>query len=240
MALFKPTVNSKNELVLVLDEQGMDHAANQGKLVHPLVQQGYTVLVADMPGIGSLGPGYLKGDAYVDNTSFNQWFAGILTGKSIVAMRVEDLARVVKFVKTEVDDIETISALSVGVMSSELLHLSVFDKSIKKIGLIRPFLSYAEIALAPEYRPAFITSVVAGALSAYDLPDLIASLSHSKVLIVNPLTPTGDIISEQDQVDKLLEYPQEVFIRKGGSVNLRSFTGVNDSEVLKHVLSWLK
>jgi hypothetical protein len=239
-ALFKPTVNPKNELVLVLDEQGMDHAANQGQLVHPLVQQGYTVLIVDIPGIGSLGPGYLKGDAYVDNTSFNQWFAGILTGKSIVAMRAEDLVRVVNFIKTEVDDIETMSALSVGALASELLHFSAFDNSLEKIGMVAPFLSYSDVAQAPDYKPSFIPSIVSGAIDKYDLPDLIALQNPKKVLIVNPLTPTGDIISEQGQLDKLLEYPQEVYTNKGVSTNLQSVTEVDDRKVLDQVLSWLK
>ncbi len=239
-ALFKPTVNSKNELVLILDEKGMDHAANQSQLVHPLVQQGYTVLIADLPGIGSLGPGYLKGDAYVDNTSFNQWFAGILTGKSIVAMRSEDLVRIVNFVKTDITDIETISALSVGALASELLHFSTFDNSLAKIAIIAPFLSYSDIAQAPDYKPSFIPSIVSGAIDKYDLPDLIAAQSPKKVLIVNPLNPMGEIISDQNQLDKLLVYPQELFTNKGVSMNLQSSTELDDSELLDQVLSWLK
>ncbi len=238
-ALFKPIANPKNELVLILDEQGMEHAANHGQLIHPLVQQGYTVLIADLPGIGSLGPGYLKGDAYVAHTSFNQWFAGILTGKSIVAIRAEDIARLVNFIKT-IDGIEAISALSVGTLGSELLHFAAFDKDVEKIAVIAPFLSFVDVAQEPEYKPSFMFSSVSGAIDKYYLPDLIASSSRKKVLIVNPLSPTGDKISEQGQIDKLLEYPQEVYTNEGASMNLQSVTAVADHKVLDQVLSWLK
>lgn len=239
-ALFKPVNSTKSELVLVLDEQGMDHAANQGQLVHPLVQQGYTVLIADLPGIGSLGPGYLKGDAYVDNTSFNQWFAGILTGKSIVAMRSEDLARIVNFIKTDITDIETISALSVGALASELLHYSTFDNSLEKIGMIEPFLSYSDIAQAPDYRPSFIPSIVSGAIDKYDLPDLIAALSPKKVLILNPLMPSGEVIHDPAGLDRVLDYPQRVFAADGVSANLKSSIGMDNKEVMSQVYFWLQ
>lgn len=239
-ALFKPVNSTKSELVLVLDEQGMDHAANQGQLVHPLVQQGYTVLIADLPGIGSLGPGYLKGDAYVDNTSFNQWFAGILTGKSIVAMRSEDLVRIVNFIKTDITDIETISALSVGALASELLHYSTFDNSLEKIGMIEPFLSYSDIAQAPDYRPSFIPSIVSGAIDKYDLPDLIAALSPKKVLILNPLMPSGEVIHDPAGLDRVLDYPQRVFAADGVSANLKSSIGMDNKEVMSQVYFWLQ
>jgi len=226
VALFKPVNSTKSEVVLVLDQQGMDHAANQGQLVQPLVKKGYTVLVVDLPGIGSLGPGY--------------WFAGILTGKSIVAMRSEDLARIVNFVKTNIKDIESISALAVGALASELLHYSTFDNSLEKIAMIGPFLSYSDIAQAPDYKPSFIPSVVSGAIEKYDLPDLIAIQCPRKVLVVNPQTPTGVIISEQGQLDKLLEYPHRVFTNLGVPKKLQSVTGIDHHDILIQILSWLQ
>ena len=202
VAYFKPIENPKNQVVVILDELGMDHAINESGISQFFLQQGYSVVALDVPGTGSLGPGYLKGDAYVDNTSFNQWFAGILTGKSIVAMRVEDVLRVINFIKTELTKVESIYAISVGAMGSELLHLSAFEPGIEKICLMSPFLSYSEIALAPEYQPNFIPSIVSGAISEYDLQDLIAAWSPKKVLILNPVTPTGESASDHDQLNR--------------------------------------
>lgn len=46
----------------------MKHTAVEDSLiVHSMLKQGNYVLFFDVPGIGSLGPGYLKGDAFIDN-----------------------------------------------------------------------------------------------------------------------------------------------------------------------------
>ena len=125
-ALFIPVKNIKNEVVLILDELGMENGIKNDSLVHSILQHGYSVLVYDVAGIGSLGPGYLKGDAYIGNTSYNQWFAGILTNKSTVALRAEDILRVVHFIKTDIGNYKTISALASGAVGSELLHAGYF------------------------------------------------------------------------------------------------------------------
>ena len=76
--LFNPVENRNNEVVLLLDELGLEHAADTDSLlIQAILKQGCSVLTFDVSGLGYLGPGYLKGEAYIDNTSYNQWFAGI-------------------------------------------------------------------------------------------------------------------------------------------------------------------
>ncbi len=180
-ALFMPAGQRKNQVVLLLDGEGMEHAVRKDSfMIRSIVKQGYSVLLFDVPGIGSLGPGYLRGDAYIDNTSFNQWFAGIHTGKSIVGMRAEDIIRILHFIKNDFNEFETVSAIADGPVGSEILHAAVFDDAIEKVCLVRPFLSFADIALSREYSPAFIPSTVAGAIEKYDLPDLIAAVCPRK------------------------------------------------------------
>jgi dienelactone hydrolase len=238
MALFRPLQDRKSEAVLVLDDQGMKQVAT-GELVSALLGQGYTVLVADLPGIGSMGPGYLKGDAYLDNTSFNQWFAGILTGQSTVAMRAQDIIRMVRFLKSEVDGIETVSAISKGALGSELLHAGLFEPGIKRIGLINMFVSYADIALTPDYKPSFITSVVAGAIKAYDLPDLMASVAPGSLLVVNPLNAMGAVCNDEE-ISSLLNSRDQVFGDSNSPVNFQMARDLNENQTLDTVLEWLK
>ncbi len=214
-ALFMPAGERKSEVVLLLDGEGMQHAASKDSLmIHSIVKQGYSVLLFDVPGIGSLGPGYLRGDAYIDNTSFNQWFAGIYTGKSIVGMRAEDIIRILHFIKTDLAEFETVSAIADGPVGSEILHAAVFDEAIEKVCLVKPFLSFADIALSREYSPAFIPSTVAGAIDKYDLPDLMAALCPRKVLILDPLSANGDPAGD-DEKSCYLSYPRIVFTQKG-------------------------
>ena len=237
LALFIPTKNRKKEAILLLHERGKNYAVNSDSLAKKLVVNGYTVLLGDLPGIGELGPGYLKGDATIENVSYNQWFAGILTGKSIVGLRAEDLIRMRHFLNTKLSENTSISAVSVGVLGSELLHAALLDKSIQKVCLVQPFLSFAEIALEPEYKPAFISSTVAGAIEAYDLPDLMAALSPRKVLIVNPLSGNG-ALADIEWTEKQLDFPLSLYAQKNQSGNFNCICK-KKQQVFENILGWL-
>jgi cephalosporin-C deacetylase-like acetyl esterase len=239
-ALFMPVEKPKNQVVLILDEQGMKHTAIEDSLmIQSILKQGYSVLLFDVRGIGSLGPGYLKGDAYIDNTSFNQWFAGILTNKSIVGMRAEDILRMVNFIKSDIGEFDTIAALAIGATGSELLHASVFEKTIQKVCLIQTFLSFADIALSKKYLPAYITSTVAGAIEKYDLPDLMAAICPRKILIVNPLKSDGSPAKESEK-SHYLTYPKTVFTQNGVADNFLHSVFREDQLVNKQIVEWLK
>jgi cephalosporin-C deacetylase-like acetyl esterase len=239
LALFVPRKNDKKEAILLLHEKGKNYAVNNDSLARQLVANGYTVLLGDLPGIGELGPGYLKGDAYIENVSYNVWFAGILTGKSIVGLRAEDIIRMIHFMNTNLSDYKSVSAVSVGVLGSELLHAAVFEKDIQKTGLIQPFLSFADIALAHEYKPSFIPSAVAGAIEEYDLADLMAVLCPRKMLIIDPLSADGSIADEAKAKNSIL-FPLSVYSQKGVPGNFELISRMDDQKVLGHLLSWLK
>ncbi len=238
-ALLMPNNNRKNEVVLILDEQGMEHAANKEGVGHAMLQKGYSVLLFDVPGIGSLGPGYLKGDAYFDKISFNQWFAGILTNKSLVGMRAEDIVRITHFINIDIGGFETVSALASGATGSELLHAAVFDESIQKVCLVKPFLSFADIALSHEYVPSFIPSTVAGAIDKYDLADLMASLCPRKLMVINPLTSNGKPMATGDLV-QTLAYPTEVFARQGVEEYIQFYKEKENKLVYDQIINWLE
>jgi len=238
MALFIPTKNGKEEAILLLHERGKNYAVNSDSLAKKLVDNGYTVLLGDLPGIGELGPGYLQGDATIENVSYNQWFAGILTGKSIVGLRAEDFIRMRHFLHTKVSENTSISAVSVGVLGSELLHAALFDRSIQKVCLVQPFLSFAEIALEPEYKPAFIPSTVAGAIEKYDLPDLMAALYPRKVLIVNPLSGNG-ALADVEWTGKQLDFPLSLYAQKKQRGNFNYICNKKEQQVFEELLRWL-
>lgn len=237
-ALFLPEGSSeKNEIVLILDDRGMEHAANKDSLSHLLVNQGYSVLLFDVAGIGFLGPGYLKGDAYIDNVSYNQWFAGILTGKSIVGLRAEDIVRVTHFIKTQFPEAGTISALASGSVGSGLLHAAYFDPSIQEVCLSNSFLSFSDIALSHEYPPAFIPFTVAGAIEEYDLPDLMAGIHPRKLLIVNPLSGDGTMAAMK-KVDEILTFPNSVYTQNAVSGKLETSCKNDKKQAVEYILRW--
>ncbi len=237
LALFKPESAGNGQLVLYFDQQGMKKAAGQQRLINELMNQGLSVLVADLPGIGSLGPGYLKGDAYVDNTSFNQWFAGNLNGKSIVAMRAEDMVRITGFAKSQLEGVTSIAVLALGTLGSEALHAANFETDISQVALINPFLSYAEIAMTRHYMSSYIPSVVAGAVKIYDLPDLMAGLDQRRLFVVNPLNAQGEAYNDQE-LNNVLNYPGQVLSNTGKDFQLS--TDLNESQIVDSLLEWFK
>ncbi len=239
LALFIPNLNNKKEAILLLHEKGKNYAVNSDSLAKQLLSDGYTVLLGDLPNIGELGPGYLKGDAYIKNVSYNKWFAGILTGESIVGLRAEDIIRMIHFIKNYLPDYPSFSAISVGQLGSELLHAAVFEKDIQKVCLIRPFLSFAEIALAHEYEPSFIHSTVAGAIEQYDLADLMAVLCPRKILVIDPLSEDGQMANTTKSKNSI-SFPSMVYAEKDVSSNLELITETNDHLVLEYLQSWLK
>ncbi len=237
LALLIPNEHRKKEAILILHEKGKDYAVNSDSLAKQLLADGYTVLLGDLPNIGELGPGYMKGDAYIKNVSYNKWFAGILTGKSIVGLRAEDIIRMTHFIKVKLPDAYSISAISVGQLGSELLHAAVFEQDIERVCLIRPFLSFAEIALTHEYKASFIHSTVAGAIEEYDLADLMAALCPRKLCVINPLLADGQMADSATSQNNLV-FPLKVYAEKEASPNL---VLINGRELLWGYLgAWLK
>ncbi len=237
--LLKSKKTTSGSFVLLLDSEGMENAANKDSLAHELVHNGHSVLIMDFPGIGSMGPGYMKGDSYIENISYGQWTSASLVGKSFVALRAEDIIRAVHFIRSELENPSSFSVIARGPLGSEILHAAVFEPYIRNVILINPFLSYADIATTRFYKPAFIPYVVAGAIQAYDLPDLMAHLSPGKLMIVDPLTADGSVATKDDLILSYT-FPEEVM--NSSETGKRFIIHQTDSNkvVVKLILDWLK
>jgi hypothetical protein len=230
MVLLLPADRTTNEIILILDSEGMEHAVNQDSLAHDLVREGRPVLLADLPGIGSMGPGYMKGDSYIDSTSYNQWFAAVLAGKSNVGLRAEDIVRIIHFAGTDLNDSSGITVLAVGALGSEVLHAALFEPGIQNVCLIRSFLSYADIATTRFYNPEYVPFTVPGAIGEYDLPDLMAGLCPRRVLILEPLSGDGLIADEAKAKNSML-FPSMVYSEKGVPGNFNLVSSLDDQTV---------
>ena len=230
MVLLLPADRTTNEIMLVLDSEGMEHAVNKDSLALDLVREGRPVLLADLPGIGSMGPGYLKGDSFIDSTSYNQWFAAVLSGKSNVGLRAEDIVRIIHFAGTDLNDSSGITVLAVGALGSEVLHAALFEPGIQNVCLIRTFLSYADIATTRFYNPEYVPFTVPGAIGEYDLPDLMAGLCPRRVLVLEPLSGDGLIADEAKAKNSML-FPSMVYSEKGVPGNFILVSGLDDQTV---------
>jgi len=235
LVLLLPPELSTKKPILILHTEGTDYAVNQETLAHVLVREGHPVLLADLPGIGSMGPGYMKGDSYIDSTSYNQWFAAVLAGESNVGLRAEDIVRIIHFAKSNLNESEGVSLLAVGSLGSEALHAALFEPGIKNICLIRSFLSYADIATTRFYKPEYVPFTVPGAIREYDLPDLIAGLCPRKVLLIDPLSADG-LIADEKKTKNVMLFPSKVYSEKGVPGNFNLVSDVDDQAALEAVL----
>ena len=184
LVIFLPK-QPKGKLVLYLDNMEDKKSDEAYAMPIKLAQNGLTVLVPDLPGYGELGPGYLKGDAYFNNTSYNQWFAGILNGRSTVAVHTKAIQAAVQLCSEELNmGDKKIIGVSKGGFNSSLLHASVLGLEVTGILCIDPLLSFESIVANKDYDPAHIPFSVAGALPHYDLPDLATLMADKKITLV--------------------------------------------------------
>jgi hypothetical protein len=171
-----------NKALIYLHPSGKSAEGYVGGEMEWFVRNGFTVLAPDMIGLGEVGPGDFLGDSYMEGVSYNVWFASMLIGRSIVGIRAGDVVRLTRLLK-KTSGISEVYGFARREMAPVLLHAAAFDSAIIRIALIDPFSSYRSIVMNRFYDPNFVYSTVPGALKAYDLPDLAASLAPRKLMM---------------------------------------------------------
>ncbi len=119
----------------------------------------------------------------------------MLTGKTILGMRVDDTIRAVDLLVSRADvDPNSIEVYGSGAMGPVVLHAAALDSRIKKVVVENTLASYRMVIDQPLHRD-ISEIVVPGVLTKYDMGDLIAAISPRPVTVVNPLDATGATIS---------------------------------------------
>ncbi|MBM1104561.1 acetylxylan esterase [Aurantibacter crassamenti] len=194
---------ASDRTVLYLDNLSEKKSDSLYALPLELVKNGVTVIAPDLPGFGELGPGYLKGDAYFTNTSYNQWFAGIMNGKSTMAIHAESISIVLQFCQEDLQLGNTkIFGMAKAGFASSLLHASLLGAQFDEIALINPMPTFQSIVLEKNYNSEYIPFTVAGALPHYDLPDLAAAFAPKRMTIIQEKKSNKDEASWHNDIVK--------------------------------------
>lgn len=226
---------AKGEVVLLLDDRGKAVALAPGELADRLAREGHEVIVADLSGVGELATGYYKeGDAILNGVPLNLWFTGIMTGKSLVAVRAEEIKLLADFIKKNVSA-QPLTAIASGTLAADLLHAAVIAAPFERTILIEPLVSYQSLTEERLYEPKYMMSAVAGALPDYDLPDLVSALSSHNLLLINPVDAAG---KELDQKTLDLAYGDALRRQSKESSSIRN--GLKGEETHQAVLDWIK
>jgi Acetyl xylan esterase (AXE1) len=230
--------NAGNKAMIYLHPSGKAVEASEGGEMEWFVHNGFTVLAPDLIGVGEMGKGIFGGDANIDGVSHNLWYASILIGRSIVGIHASDVVRLTRLLK-ESDGISEIYGLARKEMSPVLLHAAAFDQTIKHIALIEPYSSYYSIVANHYYKSSFIPYVVPGALTSYDLPDLVATLAPRNVIIAGATDGNGKV-SDVESINKDLAIIRVAYQYKNAARQLNIVPLANEEKPYSILKEWIK
>jgi cephalosporin-C deacetylase-like acetyl esterase len=199
----KPDSKTTKNLVL-LPEEGKEKILDS-PLLAELLNAGYTIISADLPGVGELKDTTFSGDGFVKNVPFNYTFGANLVGKSIAGIQAEAIDLLVQFIQKDFPGTET-DVVSEGIMSSPLLHYSALKNSFNKTVLVNPLESNQSLIQTEYYSPKLAYGVVPGSLSFYDFKDLVSLLPANSVKIINPVNALGEKTTENINESEILKF----------------------------------
>lgn len=222
--------------IIYLDPAGKSAEATKGGEAEWLAMNGFTVLAPDLLGTGEMAGSY-AGDAMISNVSYNVWFTSVITGRSITGIRAGDIIRL-RMVLEKRSATNEIFAIGRKELADALLFASSFDEEIKRIALIEPYSSYRSLVLSRFYYPGFVPGIVAGALTAFDLPDLAASLAPRKLLI-SGMTDANRERMNKDEIERDISVIRKVY-REKNCVDQLMISGDPSVPKDRILLEWLK
>jgi cephalosporin-C deacetylase-like acetyl esterase len=181
MLLALPEGDGPHPAVVYLHPDGKEAVAADGGVFEQLTAAGYAVLAPDVIGTGETAPAIGR-----QNDHNSAYYEAALIGSSVVGLQAEDLVRAVAWLQSE----ERIQADRIGLVATEsmgpsAIHATAFHPEISWLILDRTFSTYASVAMNRVYTVP-TSSLVPGALTAYDLPDLLASIAPRRVAILGP------------------------------------------------------
>lgn len=234
--LFNPE-NDNGEVVLYLHPEGKHLEADEDGEIEKLVDRGFAVLAPDLLGIGEQQALETRGDANIEGVSLNAWFSGMTIGRSLVGIQAGDISRLVQVLKEE--GYGEVHGVARDQMGPILLHAAALNELIGSVALIGSYTSYESIVLNEFYNTDYVHSMVPGALLAYDLPDLAASLAPKKLMMVDMRNEKGDRMSEGD-LAKALSYLHQAYQSVGKSNQLVVETNASDESPMELVTGFIE
>jgi len=155
-----------------------------------------------------------------------------------VGIRAGDVVRLTRLLKKNNEIIE-IYGFARKEMSPVLLHAAAFEADITHIALIEPHSSYQSIVMNRFYDPRFVYSIVPGALTAYDLSDLAATLAPRKLLMVGVTDGTGNN-ADTASINKDLDIIKNAYHLRNADGLLNIVSPEPDKSSVSQIIEWLE
>jgi dienelactone hydrolase len=228
LLLFVPGTGNNHPAIIYMHPEGKITDAAPGGKIEQLVRKGYIVAAPDVIGVGEV-----KDDNFL--YEFAAQYLSMMIGRSITGIQAGDVTRVVNFLRSR-PDVErgNIGALAFDEMCPVLLHAAAFNSSIGPVTLVGSLISYGSVVSNKFYDQGFSANWVTGAITAYDLPDLMGCVAPRKLALVGLKDHMKEPASK-GLMDKELSFPLAVFSQKNVKGNINIFPS---SQETGSVIDW--
>jgi len=190
---FLPEPGPAKGTVVCVHQDGKRAAAAEGGVVEKLVSTGHAVLAVDLRGSGETQQGPQKYfNPALHGPDGQDFYIAYLLGRTYVGMRTEDLLAAARWITEQPgwDKAAGLQLLAVGQAGIPALHAAALEPELfRAVRLVRPLVSWSNV-VELGYQSTPYTSLVHGALTTYDLPDLRAALAD-KLTVEEPLDALG-------------------------------------------------
>ncbi|MEX1212816.1 MAG: acetylxylan esterase [Balneolaceae bacterium] len=222
-------------VLLWIDPRGKSVESGEQGRFRDLVQKGWLVVAADLPGVGELGP-EPEGDSIIGSVSYNLLFSAVHNGRSLVGMRAGDLTRILQALHGSEEAAERgVTLIAREGLGVEALHASTISRLVDQLVLLDGLSSWASLAATESYDPDWTYTIVPGALESYDLPDL-AVYSGVRQLWVRPRNGAGQTISETEFWHEFQSLP---IVDEDGD-RLIELENLDGDVNWDHILKWIE
>jgi hypothetical protein len=184
---FVPENPKPGRVVLYVHDQGKAADAGPGGPIERLVLGGDRVLAVDLRGTGQTRSNS-RGWGSPDH---QDGYLAYMLGRSYVGMRVEDVfvcaRHAAERAEGKADAVDLVAIGSVGIPA---IHAAALEPNLfRSVSLRRTLVSWSDV-IHKGLHNLSVVSVVHGALTHYDLPDLAATL-NTKLTIEQPVDAQG-------------------------------------------------
>jgi cephalosporin-C deacetylase-like acetyl esterase len=152
------------------------------------------VAVIDVRGRGDCAIAYPpRGRFYfperIRDEAYLTWFT-LMLGKPLLGGQVFDTLRALDFVRSRPEIGVNVSLLGDGSHGVIALYAAALDARVRGVALRQTVTDYRSLAVAERYTQPFGIYAY-GILREFDLPDVARAAGPRSVLLLNPVTPTG-------------------------------------------------
>ncbi len=185
--ILPPRGMDSSGVVLYVHENGKEVDAGPGGPMEKLVATGRIVVAVDLRGIG--GTPSKRGGGDQSGSDTRNVFTAYLLGRSFVAMRAEDILSCARALQGKHPG--PLDLVAVGSICVPALHAAALEPQLfGSVKLVRGLVSWSNVVELAQSRNQLVNTVP-GALTTYDLPDLVRTLGD-RVTIEQPLNAQGE------------------------------------------------